>query len=147
MRNGKISLKLAASPDARYAEAHAEKRSYRDYELTFATWYTAVLLAVLGGVVTAKFGDAAPALQPFLNAYSVVGWIAAGLAAVVGLSACYCQWYVARRYDEVERYLVRFGDSAGRLGRGRHLLRPRYLIALVQLLLTSATVAAVFAFP
>lgn len=40
-----------------YSELCNELRRYRDYELTAATWYTAILLALLGFYASAKFGS------------------------------------------------------------------------------------------
>ena len=43
------------SKDTVYSEFYNEMRRFRDYELTASTWYMAILLAITGFILSAKF--------------------------------------------------------------------------------------------
>lgn len=51
-----ISYAEPVSRDAIYSEVSANIRQTREYELTSAKWYTTVLIAIAGFIMTIKFG-------------------------------------------------------------------------------------------
>lgn len=125
-----------------YSELYNEMRRYRDYELSTATWYTAILIALLGFIVSAKYGNDAH-LATFAQGWCVqVSTVI--LSTVLGLSSCYSIWYVNRRYsgirDVVDKHLEpKWVKDAFKPMLSQEVIRPRYLIYLMLLLLVVIT--------
>lgn len=90
------------SSDIAYQELYQEMRRYRDYELSVSTWYTAILLAILSGVFTAKYGDLG---LDQLASECVTKFIAAFVVLITGGSGIYSIWFSHRRYKHISEYI------------------------------------------
>ncbi len=93
------------SKDTVYGEFYTEMRRYRDYQLNVATWYTAILLAILSGVLAMKFGSTQSALFQLLSANWIVKVLIAGFATLIGISGIYSILYSSWRHDELRKYV------------------------------------------
>ena len=132
----------AVTADAAYAAANAEMGAYRNYEITFSTWFTAILLAILGAVVTIRWGTNQTRLGLLLDARLEARLLVGVVAAAVGCCACFCQWYVTRRYDELRHYLeTGFRLCVKPLVRAQPRFRPRHAIVVMHVVLTVTAVA------
>lgn len=63
-------------------------RRYRDYHLNVATWYTVILLAVFGEILTVKFGSVQPGLSQLLSTNLAVKILIAVFTTLIGISGC-----------------------------------------------------------
>ena len=98
----------AVTPDTVYSELCSENRRYRDYELTASTWYTVMLLGVLGFVVTVRFGDtsATPSqLTTALKTDRALQLIIAFVLTLVGGASVYSVRFANLRYLELREYI------------------------------------------
>lgn len=74
--------------DTVYSELYSEMRRYRDYHLNVATWYTVILLAVFGEILTVKFGSVQPGLSQLLSTNLAVKILIAVFTTLIGISGC-----------------------------------------------------------
>ena len=125
------------SHDVVYAQLYEEMRYYRNYELTVSTWYTTILLAILGGILAAKFGTVESSLSNYFNHNILVQWLVFGLATYIGFSSWYSVIYVSIwRYRELRTYIEKHLEPAWKqLSRKRIILSPVYFLLLTQLIL------------
>jgi len=93
------------SKDTVYSEFYAEMRRFRDYELTISTWYTAILLAVLGAILTFKFGPTSSELSHLLRTNLLIKILLAGVSSLIGISGLCSVIYASRRYHELREYV------------------------------------------
>lgn len=129
-----------------YSELYNEMRRYRDYELTAATWYTVILVALLGFIISAKYG-ADDSLAKFVQICAVQGSTVL-ISTILGVSSCYSVWYADRRYRAIRKIVdehlePKWVQEAFKPILSQKAIRPRCFIYLVQLLLVVATWFAV----
>ena len=90
---GRISGRI--SDDCYYQEMYQEMRRYRDYELTAATWYTTMLLAILGFIVSKDHG-----ILDDKYKYSIMG-----LSMLIGFGGAFSVHYVSLRYRQIRDHI------------------------------------------
>jgi len=87
-------------PDAIYAQLYTEMRRFRDHEKAVVTWYTTILLAMIGAVIGywphIDLGDTGDMLELKVTL--------AALIVVVTGSMHYLIWYTSRRYRDLRDY-------------------------------------------
>ena len=115
-----------------YSEIYTEMRRYRDYELSAATWYTAILIVMLGFIVTDK------------SDVTFVRVAIGVLSTILGGSSIYSIWYVNRRYGQLLEIMNNHLEPQWKKAvfkniRTEMILRPRHLIFIVQVSLILAT--------
>ena len=125
-----------------YSELHNELRRYRDYELTVATWYTAIFVAFLGFVVSAKYGEG-PALAKFIQSGSVQVSMSVISIMLGAGSLCSIRW-ASRRHHEIRNIVYELLEPQWVKDALKPILnqkgiRPRHFIYIVQLSLVVAT--------
>ncbi len=134
------SKNTEVSDESIYSELCNELRRYRDYELTAATWYTAILLALLAFYASAKFGSDGEYVRSLAASILVLS-----LSTVLGFSSCYSVWFAHWRYSDIrdivrEKHLEpKWVVDAFKKITDKKAIPPRYLIYLIQLLLVLAT--------
>ena len=137
--NIKSNSNNEVSKDTVYSELYTEMRRYRDYELTASTWYIVILLAILGAILTVKFGPVESDLSNFFKFNLLIQLTIAGFATLIGVGGCYSVIFASLRYHELRKYVDRnlepkwkkFKPKERRVG-------PHYFILLTQALLTIA---------
>lgn len=97
----KVSINLI------YQEIYQEMRRLRDYEINSSSWYTAILVAMLGFVVTIKYGDGTfdSELKSLLDTSVFVQCLFALVITFLGWSSACSVRYVSMRYHELKNYL------------------------------------------
>lgn len=153
------------SRDAVYSELYEEMRRYRDYELTASTWYTAILVGILGSIIAAKFlHDGSPSQLAEVLAqnssfraacdYLKQGQIApafvliqgylfklaiAAIVFIVGVASIHSIHYAHVRHEDLRSYTNHMEPIWKRFSLQTPIWRPRHWIYLMQLLITFAT--------
>jgi len=134
------------SSDIAYQELYQEMRRYRDYELSASTWYTTILLAILGGILAAKYGN--PALiQLFRECF--VKFIAAFIVLIVGGSGVWSIYFSHRRYRHIRDYvfdkkLKIEPDWKEKYTPENIFPEPRHLILITQFMLIILSITLIF---
>ncbi len=90
-----------------YSERYNEMRRFRDYELTVSTWYSAILLAILGSIASEKFNQKS-LLFIHLNSNLTYQVFIASAVVIIGLCFVYSLCYVSFRYQELRTYMTEF---------------------------------------
>jgi len=90
--------------EAVYGEVYNEMRRYRDYEFTSSTWFTALLLAVLGFLVATRYGETASRFESILARSCVLKFFVVLGAGVVATTSSYLVWYSSHRYQELRAW-------------------------------------------
>jgi hypothetical protein len=72
------------SLDTVYTQTYAELRSCRDHELMVATWFTAILLAMIGAIVASKYAAAGSPLGVALERCPSLKWFGALVPVLLG---------------------------------------------------------------
>jgi hypothetical protein len=133
-----------------YSERYNEMRRYRDYELTASTWYSVILLGILGFLISAKFGDnLASALFKFSPEDRILIQIFTAVAVtLIGACSLFSVRYVASRYDELREHVTRELEPPKWMFTPREFpIQPRHAIYAVQLLMVGASNAVLFTPP
>ena len=134
-------------PDAVYRELYNEMRRYRDYEFHSSTWYTAILTAVLGFLISQRFGR--PNDLTMFGAALASNWIVKiGLVlstGALGLISCRLVRYASRRYDALRNYADKLeptwkAETFRPLKRG---LSPRHILYSTPVVLVLITWAVI----
>src|SRR5262245_1630393 len=116
------------SLDTVYTQMHAELRRYRDHELTVATWFTAILLVMLGAVVASKYAAAGSPLGVALERCPSLKWFGALVPVLVGTFGAWSIADAMRSSGQLGKWLMdtlepRLGRVAPDQSRGL-LIRP-----------------------
>jgi membrane protein YqaA with SNARE-associated domain len=99
-------LSRVSNPDTVYREFYNEMRRYRDYEFQSSTWYTAMLIAILGFLISVRFGKpadltvfgAAVANNCLVKLALILG------TGVLGGTSWFLVRYASHRYEELRKY-------------------------------------------
>ncbi len=145
-QNNEINNSDGVSKDTVYSEMYAEMRRFRDYELTAATWYVVILLAILGAILTLKFGSTQSGLSQLLSTNLPLRLIIAGFATLIGVSGCYSVIYGSSRYHELRKYVDGHLEPEWKKEKfkpKRRKIVPLHFVLLVQILLVLAIDIAV----
>lgn len=138
-----------ASPDTIYAEVCEDIRQVRIYELTSAKWYTALLVAIAGVIVTFKFGtpDNAGSFQYALANSFPIQLLLCTTITGIALFASFTIIFAHRYHRKLERYLdanlfpSEIPSRMNAIPRTRVL--PSHFIIATQLLVAAATDAII----
>ena len=122
--------------DVIYSERYNEMRRFRDYELTASTWYSAILLAILGFVASTKFDHESLLFNPLNMNIATQILIAIGVL-IVGICGVYSICYVSYRYQELRNYMDIFVESDD-FKPHPFPVKPLHAILLTQLILIGA---------
>jgi len=93
------------SKDTVYSELYAEMRRFRDYELAVSTWYTAILIAILAALLTAKFGAVQSDFSQILGTNFLNRLLIVGFVTLIFSGGCYSVIYSHQRYNELRKYV------------------------------------------
>jgi hypothetical protein len=142
------------SREAVYAEVYNEMRRYRDYELNASTWYTVILLGILGIIVSARFGgqvgqpsQLASNLQDNLLVQSIVAII----DVIIGGASLYSIRYANLRYHQLRNYATNnlepdWHKNAMPNVLGKIRYSPLHTIYLTHFLIFAGTIYTIFSF-
>ncbi|MCX9076077.1 MAG: hypothetical protein OIN88_15745 [Candidatus Methanoperedens sp.] len=92
------------SKDTVYSEFYNEMRRFRDYELTASTWYMAILLAITGFILSAKFDSGQSTQSNLSQLFIAYRSHIFFLIIIIGGSALFSICYATRRYRELRDY-------------------------------------------
>lgn len=93
------------SKDAVYRELYNEMRRIRDYEFTSSMWYTALLLAISGFILTVRFGHTLEDGKNLITASCTIRCIIVVAVAVVAGVSNYLVAYSASLYDALREWV------------------------------------------
>jgi uncharacterized membrane protein len=133
--NIKSNSNNEVSKDTVYSELYAEMRRYRDYELIASPWYTTILLAILGAILSVKFGVNPSKLSELINRIEIKLIIFA-VVTFIGFSICYSLWYVSQRYHELRKYVDELEPKWKKLKSKSMKFAPNVLMLIIQATLT-----------
>ncbi len=123
------------SKDTIYSELYTEMRRYRDYELTVSTWYVAILLAILSGIITIKYG----AGFKVLFSECIVKVVFASVVTLIGLGCCYSVDYVSCQNRRLRKHVTaKLEPDWNKLEPNKTILKPNHIIIMTLLLLIAA---------
>jgi hypothetical protein len=134
-------------PEAVYRELYNEMRRYRDYEFQSSTWYTAILTAVLGFLISQRFGRPSD-LTIFGAALASNCMVKTALflgTGALGFISCYLVYYASRRYDVIREYTARLEPvwKASTFDPPPRGLSPRHILFLTPVVLVLITWAVI----
>ena len=137
------------SSDIAYQELYQEMRRYRDYELSVSNWYTTILLAILGGILTAKYGGNLGLEK--LAREGLFKFVAVFIVLLIGISGMWSVYFSHRRHEHLSDYIFDKNlnlepDWKKNYKPENIWLKPHCLILVTQLVLTLATIAIVCLF-
>ena len=127
------------SSDSIYSEMSGAALRHRNYETETARWYTTILVAILGFVLTAKFGEPQSGVAELLSGSVLVQIAFSAIVVSIAVSSCYSIQYYHRQHMLLERYVDTLLEPEEIDRRVRILkmpkLKPRFLLMWVQMLL------------
>jgi hypothetical protein len=91
-------------PSAVYSEMYNEMGRFRDYQFRSSTWYTALLLAILGFLIATRFGTTAPKFDQLVGQSCCVKFLIILLAVVIAAVSSYLIHYSNRRYRHLRHW-------------------------------------------
>jgi len=124
-----------ASCDIVYQELYEEMRRYRDYELSVATWYTAILAAIFGVLI---------AIKPQLDSLNcVVKSLIVALILLLGISSLYSICYAHKRYNQ-RREIADKLEPGWNTPPPKQTITPRHLICITLVCLVIFSIIVLF---
>jgi uncharacterized membrane protein YidH (DUF202 family) len=93
------------SADIVYQEMYEEMRRFRDYELTSSNWYTAILLALTGVILTIKNTDGESSISVLLAQNSLLKFGLSFLALILVTSGIFTALYASSRYYSIREWV------------------------------------------
>ena len=142
-KDEKIENSDEVSKNTVYSELYAEMRRYRDYELVASPWYTMILLAILGAILTMKFGATESKLYEFINRKEIK-FIVFVVVTFIGFSICYSLRYVSQRYHELREHADKLEPEWNKLKLKPMKFAPNILMLTIQGILTIAIDVIIF---
>jgi hypothetical protein len=133
--------------DTVYSEMYTEMRRFRDYELRSSTWYTAILIAILGFIANSKYtAQTTPSgLALLLQGGIVARALVLLVVTALGFASSFSVWYVSRRYHSLRQLVDAQLEPAWDHSNKRapvlpeRRLTPRHMIYMVQGLLVACS--------
>ncbi len=134
------------SDDIAYQELYQEMRRYRDYELSVSTWYTAILLAILGAILTVKFGSTQG--SNVLLEKSLARFVTIIVVTLIGSSGMWSVYFSNRRYRHLRDFMFDKKLNLEPAWKKKYepesiYPKPFHLILLSQLILVITSIVAV----
>ncbi len=142
-KDEKIENSDEVSKNTVYSELYAEMRRYRDYELIVSPWYTMILLAILGAILTVKFGTTESKLYELINRKEIK-FIVFVVVTFIAFSICYSLWYVSQRYHELRKHADKLEPEWNKLKLKPMKFAPSLLMLTIQVILTIAIYLIIF---
>jgi hypothetical protein len=132
------------SIDTVYSEMYTEMRRHRDYQFSSATWYTTLLLALVGLILAAKYGENKSGVKDIIINHAEIKWIIVLVAAVVCFNSCYAILYSHQRYSDLRGYT---DDNLEPSWRKKFtprttMIQPHILLVANQLILVAIIIAS-----
>lgn len=135
------ALPRVEQPEAVYRELYNEMRRYRDYESQSSTWYTAILTAILGFLISQRFGrpddltifGAAVAHNCLVKVTLLLG------TGALGFISCRLVYYASHRYDEIRKYTEQLEPTWKTFVPPRRGLSPRHILYVTPAVLVLIT--------
>jgi len=94
------------APESVYREMYNEARRHRDHQFTESTWFSALLLGVIGFLITARFGSGNTAQRGAeLISNCLVRWAVMVLCFFIAAVSTYLVWACHQRYDKIRKWL------------------------------------------
>jgi len=129
-----------------YSELCIEMRRHRDYQLEISKWYTTVLLAIIGAILTIKFTYSESMLAKVISNIFWVKLTIIGVVMVIGFSGIYSILYSHWRYTGIKEYVYKYLEPEWRkLSKGEEdlnkimkIIKPHLCILFTLFLLTAA---------
>lgn len=103
MSNG-VEEQKEVTREAVYGEMYNELRRYRDYEFTSSTWYTAILVAILGFLVATRFENTAEGFSAYFQSSCFLRCAVIFVSAIIAGASTFLVNYSYRRYRELRNY-------------------------------------------
>lgn len=129
---------MTIKENLKYTEYYNEMRRFRDYELTASTWYSAILLAILGFIISEKFNPKS-SLAHLLSMNTSAEIFVAIVVTLIGSLGIYCICFVSYRYQELRTYVTEFMEPSDSFVPKIIHFQPRHAIILTQVILILAT--------
>lgn len=145
------------SRDIIYSEMSEAELRHRNYETETARWYTTILVAILGFILSSKFGEPTSGVAQLLSR-NPLGCVTVAqvtfaivVSTIAGLS-CYSIKFYHLQHKAYERYvdtLLELEEVTKRTDILKTLpkLKPRHLLMGTQTLLALVAVALIFLEP
>jgi uncharacterized membrane protein YidH (DUF202 family) len=93
------------SADIVYQEMYEEMRRFRDYELASSNWYTAILLALAGVILTLKNANGDITISTLLSQSSLLKIGLSVLAIILVSSGIFTALYASSRYNHMRAWV------------------------------------------
>ena len=121
-----------------YSEMYTEMRRFRDYELRVSTWYTTILVAIVGFLAKQRFDEVieAESMAPLSQKSVWESVLVLIIITALAFASCFSVWYASRRYFTLRDWMnENLEPEWTKSLRGKATVGPRHVIYIVQLLL------------
>ena len=102
--NGLGQANRDVSVNTVYSEIYTEMRRHRDYQFANAQWYTTLLLALIGVILTTKYGGQSPGIKNVIDENVGVKLIITFVTIIVCINSCFTILYSHKRYEKLREY-------------------------------------------
>jgi hypothetical protein len=124
-------------------ELYEEMRRFRDYELRAATWYTTILVVIIGFLVRQQIVLGGVELDTAGGAPNLAGAatavVALSIIAALGFASCLSVWHASQRYHQLRDLTNELEPTWKRDLVTKHIkpssFEPHLMILLVQVVL------------
>jgi membrane protein YqaA with SNARE-associated domain len=131
--------------EAVYAEMYNEMRRFRDYEFTSSMWYTSILLALIGFVVSTRFAQPTEGLAKFIEDNLWMKIIIAAIAVLLGAASTYLIYYTCSRYDHLREWTDDNLEPEWKKYRAKNIpFKPRHIYYITQIVLVVTVLILLF---
>jgi hypothetical protein len=137
--------------DSVYSRMSEVALRHRNYETETARWYTPILVAILGFILSSKFGEGGSGAMRLLSGSlpAQVGF--AAIVCSIAFLSCYSIQFYHLQHTRVEKYIDSLLEPEEVQKRMEIMkmprLKPRFLLMGTQILLAGVTVAVIFLRP
>ena len=133
------------STDTVSSALYARMRRYRDYQLTACKWYIVILIAILGGILSIKFGWSESHLSKLLSESLLNRSVVALLPTLTGANFISATVYLKQRNDRLRDLLDKhFEPQWNTFEPQNSNAQLWYLMVSAMILLTMATDIVIF---
>ena len=140
------------SHDTIYAQMSDMALRHRNYEKEIAAWYTAILSAIFGLVLSSRFQASISGIARPLSENRFVQMILDLVVLTIALSSSYSIWFFHVQHTRIDRYIDTLLDPADVERKAAWLrelpkLKPSRLMIAVQLLIALGIIGLIFLEP
>ena len=134
-----------------YSQLSDAALRHRNYETETARWYTTILIAILGFILSVKFGAPQSGVAQLLSGNFLGQITFASVVFIIAFSSCYAIQFYHRQHTLLERYVDTLLKQEEVKKRNLILnmpkLKPRFLLMGTQTLLALVTIVLIFIEP